>query len=80
MGTPQGMLSGTNPLMPYRSDKLTLCSQSFSSTNLEVRNTFVALHWDSQLAASDYSLSAAFSEPVFGFHHLFLMCHVMLPS
>lgn len=84
MGTPQGMLSGANPLLPYRSDKLTVCSQSFSSTQPEVRSTFVALHWDFSTFGFGcfwlHRLSSAVSEPVFGFHQLFLMRHVMLPS
>lgn len=44
-GTPQGMLSDANPLMPYRCDMLAIWGRSFGSTRPEVGSTFSLLFW-----------------------------------
>lgn len=57
-GTPQGMLSDANPLMPYRCDMLAICGQSFSSAHPEVESTFLLLFW-SHFAISSLALDVS---------------------
>lgn len=57
-GTPQGMLSGANPLMPYRCDTPAICGRSFSGTHPEVGSTFLLLFW-SQFAISSLGLDVS---------------------
>lgn len=55
-GTPRGMLSDANPLMPYRCDVPAICGRSFSSAQPEVGSTFLLLFW-SQFTVSSLDRS-----------------------
>lgn len=69
------MLSDANPLTPYRYDKLAICGQSFSSTEVG-KQICVAI----KRASEAYLVSLAFSVLVccrvtLGFHPWVLMHH-----